>query len=121
MRSLGTMSSTAPELDDDTTTDLAHALVGRLTRLRSLGATGESFPLILDEPFEGLDRNVKPALLELLSRAAGAPQVLVLTEDEDIASWARLEVLTGELSIVEPQPEADAETGRADQAAGLTA
>ncbi|HEY4377734.1 MAG TPA: hypothetical protein VGM93_11270, partial [Acidimicrobiales bacterium] len=83
----------------------------------SVGATGESFPLLLDEPFEGLEPNVKPALLELLSRAAGSPQVLVLTDDESIASWARLEVLTGELSVIEPQPEVEPQPA----AAGLSA
>jgi hypothetical protein len=28
-----------------------------------------------------------------------------LTDDEDVASWARLEALTGALSIVEPAAE----------------
>jgi hypothetical protein len=27
-----------------------------------------------------------------------------LTEDEDVASWARLEALTGEVALVEPAP-----------------
>ncbi|MCU1353548.1 MAG: hypothetical protein JWM05_2757 [Acidimicrobiales bacterium] len=118
MTSLNTMSSTAPVLDNDTTTDLAHALVGRLTRLRSIGADHESFPLILDEPFGDVEPTVKPALLELLSRSAGSPQVLVLTDDEDIASWARLEALTGTLSVVEPQPDSETHTSIS---AGLTA
>jgi len=106
MRSLGAISSTAPALDHGLISDLAHALVSRITAGRSLGAGGESFPLILDEPFGDLDPSVKPALLELLSRSAGCPQVIVLTDDEDIASWARLEALTGDLAIVEPSPEA---------------
>jgi hypothetical protein len=29
----------------------------------------------------------------------------LLTEDEDVASWARLEALTGEVALVEPQTE----------------
>jgi hypothetical protein len=103
---LGSLSSTVPELDSDRATDLARALVARLTELRRLGRTGESFPLILDDPFVDLDANMKPPLLELLGRAAGNPQIIFLTEDEDVASWARLEALTGELSMVEPTPEA---------------
>lgn len=102
---LGAMSSTAPELDDDRTTDLAHVLVTRLSELRSLGVAGESFPLVLDDPFVDLDRSMKPSLLELLGHTAGSPQLIFLTDDEDVASWARLEALTGALAIVEPQPE----------------
>jgi hypothetical protein len=102
---LSTMSSTAPALDSDRTTDLARVLIGRLNELRSFGEDGESFPLILDDPLIGLHPSVKPALLELLGDAAGAPQLIFLTEDEDVASWARLEALTGALSILEPKPE----------------
>ena len=47
---------------------------------------------------------MKPALLELLRRTAGTPQVILLTDDEDVASWARLEALTGELTVLEPSP-----------------
>ena len=103
--SLGSLSATAPELDSDLATDLARALVARLTELRKLGSSGESFPLILDDPFVALDSNMKPPLLELLGRSSGNPQIIFLTEDEDVASWARLEALTGELAIVEPTPE----------------
>lgn len=102
---LGVMSSTAPELDDERTTDLAQALVGRLAEVRRLGADGESFPLILDDPFVDLDPGMKPSLLELLGHTAGSPQLIFLTNDEDVASWARLEALTGALAIVEPTPE----------------
>ena len=50
LRSLGKVSSTAPELDEETA-DVAHAVVSHLTRLRHVGTGGESFPLILDDPF----------------------------------------------------------------------
>jgi hypothetical protein len=102
---LGNLSTTAPDVDSDATTDLARALVARLTELRKLGLSGESFPLVLDEPFVGLDPSVKPPLLELLGRSSGNPQIIFLTEDEDVASWARLEALTGELAILEPTPD----------------
>jgi hypothetical protein len=101
---LGTLSSTAPSVDTDRTADLAHVLVARMAELRRFGASGESFPLILDDPFADLERAAKPALLELLGRSDG-PQLIFLTDDEDVASWARLEALTGALTIVEPQPE----------------
>jgi hypothetical protein len=102
---LSTMSSTAPALDNDRTTDLARVLIGRLNELRTFGQDGESFPLILDDPLVGLHPGMKPALLELLGDASGAPQLIFLTQDEDVASWARLEALTGALSILEPKPE----------------
>jgi hypothetical protein len=99
---LGALSSNAPALADDTTDDLARALVTRLAEARSVA--GEGVPLLLDDPFAGLDSSMKPLLLELLGRSSGEPQIVFLTEDEDVASWARLEALTGELSLIEPHP-----------------
>jgi hypothetical protein len=87
------------------TTDLARVLVARLAELRRIGGAGESLPLILDDPLVDLDRTAKPALLELISHASGSPQLVYLTDDEDVASWARLEALTGALSIIEPAVE----------------
>jgi ABC-type lipoprotein export system ATPase subunit len=85
--------------------DLAHVLVTRLAELRSVA--GEGVPLLLDDPFQQLDRSVKPLLLELLGRSAGEPQIVFLTEDEDVASWARLEALTGDVALIEPEPARD--------------
>ncbi|MEY2570600.1 MAG: thiamine transport system ATP-binding protein, partial [Acidimicrobiaceae bacterium] len=102
---LGALSSSGPMHEDDHTTDLARVVVARVAELRHLGIGGESFPLVLDDPFVEVDKTTKPALLELLGHTEGAPQLIFLTEDEDVASWARLEALTGALSIVEPQPE----------------
>ena len=100
---LGALSVTAPEVSDDVTGDLAHVLVTRLAEARS--TAGEGVPLLLDDPFRDLDPSVKPMLLELLGRSAGDPQIVCLTDDEDVASWARLEALTGEVALVEPAPE----------------
>ncbi len=98
------MSSEPVEIGADTT-ELARVLMARLGELRRLGAGTESLPLVLDDPFAELDRSAKPALLELLSHASGSPQLVYLTDDEDVASWARLEALTGTLSIIEPGAE----------------
>ena len=100
---LNALSSTAPEAPAEETDALVHALVTRLAEARSLA--GEGVPLVLDEPFEHLDSSVKLLLLEMLGRSAGEPQVIFLTEDEDVASWARLEAITGDLAIIEPVPE----------------
>jgi len=107
-----TMAVPEHVVEDDTTTDLARVLIARLAELRGLGGGNESLPLILDDPFADLDRSAKPALLELLSHASGSPQLIYLTDDEDVASWARLEALTGALSIIEP----DAESPEVDRA-----
>jgi hypothetical protein len=102
---LGSLSATAPDVSGHVTDDLAHAMVSRLAEARSAG-NGEGLPLILDDPFHDLEPSVKLLLLELLGRSSGDPQILFLTEDEEIASWARLEALTGEVALVEPLAEA---------------
>jgi hypothetical protein len=102
--SLGTLSDGAGDATahTDQATVLAQALVARLVQARNLGDRQESFPVILDDPFTGLAPHLKPSLLELLRRTAGTPQVILLTEDEDVASWARLEAFAGELTVLEP-------------------
>jgi hypothetical protein len=105
VNALGALAHDLPRYDEDHTTELTRVLVSRMSELKQLGVHGESFPLILDETFVGVDSAVKPALLELVGHAAGSPQLIVLTEDEDVASWARLEALTGALSIIEPTPD----------------
>lgn len=75
-------------------------------RLAAADRSGVSLPVILDEPLAALDPAWKPAVLELLTTTAGSPQVIYLTGDEEIASWARLEVLCGGLALIEPRPTA---------------
>ncbi len=106
VRNLGVMSSSAPG-DDDVASDLAHAILSRMARARALGDLGEAFPLVVDEPFTRLDPGLKAPLLELMARSAGQPQVILLTADEEVASWARLEALTGEVSVLEPTPDSE--------------
>jgi hypothetical protein len=83
--------------------ELAQALIARMTELRQAGA-GETLPLLLDEPFAGVSPSVKQWMLELVGRSAGSPQIVYLTNDPDVASWARIEAVGGELSILEPAP-----------------
>jgi hypothetical protein len=81
--------------------DPARVLVDRISELARLGGGTESFPLILDDPFRSIDPAARPAVLELLSHAASSVQIIYLTDDEEVASWARLEALAGNLSLVE--------------------
>lgn len=101
LSSLGQVSSTAPVLDE-ATSSLAQALIAHLGRLRTLGAGGESLPLVLDDPFTAVEPSTKLTLVELLARSAGSPQVILLTNQDEVSSWARLEALTGEVALVEP-------------------
>ncbi len=41
-------------------------------------------------------------MLEVLVAQAGAPQIILLTNEEDVVAWARLEAITGALSLVGP-------------------
>jgi len=93
-----------PDIDP---TELAHWLAARFTALRRVGPTGESLPLILDDPLLGVDAGVKQWILELIGRSAGSPQVVYLTADPDVAAWARLEAMAGHLSVLEPAPDAE--------------
>jgi hypothetical protein len=86
----------------DETPELIESLLARLGRARQLGSNGEAFPLLLDEPFGTLDPMVRPALLEVLVAQAGTPQIILLTNEEDVVAWARLEAITGALSLVGP-------------------
>ena len=105
LRSLGNVSATASEVSEETA-ELAHSLISHMTRLRAVGRAGESMPLIIDDPFVGIPAETRAALLELLARSAGSPQLVLLTEQADVADWARLEALTGEVALVEPVADA---------------
>jgi hypothetical protein len=89
-------------LEPSSTADLAHTLLHRLNQARSLGAGGESFPLLLDEPFGRLDEEAKAELLGLLVAASEQQQVILLTEDDTIVEWARIEAMTNHLTLVAP-------------------
>ena len=100
--SLGMGSNGPDDERGERTTALAHALLGRLGRLRTIGKGGESMPAILDEPFGDIDPAITPSLLELLVRSSQHQQIVLLTEDPSIVQWASLEAMTGAVSVVEP-------------------
>ena len=92
------------EIGDDEIADLAHVLITRLNEVRLIGPAGESLPLILDDPLLGLRREVKAPILEMLVRSSMSQQIVFLTEDDDVIDWARLEAMTGDITILEPTP-----------------
>ncbi len=101
--------SGGPGADDhhlDDTAAIAHAVVSRLTELRNLGGSTESFPALLDEPFANVDSGVLPSLLEIMVGSSEHQQIVLLTESPTVASWARVEAMTGAIGIIEPTPTA---------------
>jgi hypothetical protein len=80
--------------------DLAAVLAERLRE----EAGGELLPLVLDEPLAGLDATQVWELLEVVRRTEGR-QVIYLTEDPEVAAWARASATDGGLSVLSPEPE----------------
>jgi len=97
-----TAAMLAPDIQDVETADLAQTLIDRLTDARVLGPGGESLPLVVDDALRELPKSSKPPLLELILRASKDQQIIFLTEDPDVSAWARLEAMTGELTVLEP-------------------
>ncbi|MCU0270473.1 MAG: hypothetical protein MUF83_17750 [Acidimicrobiales bacterium] len=82
--------------------DLGHALQHRLDAVRRLGLDGESFPLLVDEPFDTLGAETVDHLLQLLVTASADQQVVLLTDDPDVAAWAHTEARSVPMAVVEP-------------------
>ncbi len=101
MGSLRAVSATVPDDADARGAELARAVLARLDAVRAL--TPDTLPLVVDDPFDGLDPSRKPMLLEMLSAQAGSTQLILVTADEDVTSWARVEAMTGEVAVVEPE------------------
>lgn len=92
----------ATAVPESVTDELAQALLGRIEAVCALTPGEETVPVVVDDPFEGTDPAMKPMLLELLVAASGSPQMILLTEDEAVTSWARIEEMTGRVAVVEP-------------------
>ena len=98
------MIGAAGAVDEAELLRLAENLIERLAGLRSVGLSEENYTAILDEPFVRLDPSAMPSLLELLVRSSEHQQIVLLTEDTDIAEWARVEAMAGTLLLIEPIP-----------------
>ncbi|HAS11325.1 MAG TPA: hypothetical protein DCS55_12550, partial [Acidimicrobiaceae bacterium] len=85
----------------DVSAELAQAILARVRAVRAL-TPGDPLPLVVDDPFEGLDPEVKPQLLEMLAASAGDLQLVVVTADDDVVAWARGQAGRGRMTLVEP-------------------
>ena len=95
------------DTENDEVAALAHALLQKLEEVRGIGPGGENLPLVLDDSLRGLPMELKAPLLEMLVRSSENQQIVFLTEDADVADWARVEAITGDLSILEPTASDD--------------
>ncbi len=85
--------------------ELERHLQQRLATLRHCGTGGETLPLLMDECFLHLRADAKWAMLDLLDRLSAHAQVLYLTEDSEVATWARRRAATGSIAFLDPLRE----------------
>lgn len=100
---IGRVSRPIAESTERIASEVSAAMLTRLTAVKTLGPGGESFPALLDEPFSEVPIEARAELLELVANAGAGQQIILLTDDDDVASWARLESMTGDLAIVDLQ------------------
>lgn len=105
--------ASAAEHAADSLGEVTAVLLARLARLRQIGPGGESFPAIVDDAVRDLPSDAKPALLDRLLQASTRQQVILLTDDADVVTWARGAVATGRVSLLEPSRREDAGEPRA--------
>jgi hypothetical protein len=82
--------------------EIERELQHRLAKLRHCGRSGEPLPLLMDECFLHLRPDAKWAMLDLLDRLSGHAQVVYLTNDADVATWARRRATTGTIAYLDP-------------------
>jgi hypothetical protein len=77
-----------------------NTLLARATALRPDGLDC-AVPLVLDDPLVQLDPTSHHELLDVLARVAQRTQVVLLTEDRVVTSWARHRADRGEVRLVD--------------------
>ena len=89
----------------------ARALVDRVAWLKHGASAAGSLPLVLDEPFIGLDEAPLGQLLETVGRLAREHQIIMVTGDQRIRAWAEHPSRSREVDAVRlalrprPQPQ----------------
>jgi hypothetical protein len=88
--------------------DVESRLLARVALLRRpTGASpaDETAPLVLDDPFENVHGERKWAVLDLVERLGTQAQIIYLTNDSDVVTWARRRVVTDAIILLEPVTE----------------
>lgn len=93
-----------PVAGDRSPVEIAAHLLTRLGRARRDGRHPESLPLIIDDVFSTYDQHTVDALLDLVDRHAGPPQVVVVTGCGPVADWAhRRDEAAHNLGVLGPE------------------
>ena len=82
--------------------EIERELQHRLAKLRHCGRSGETLPLLMDECFVHLRPDVKWSMLDLVDRLSGHAQVIYMTDDADVAVWARRRANAGTVTFLDP-------------------
>lgn len=85
--------------------DIEPHLLARLAQVRRPGTHDETLFLVLDEPFLRVQGERKWTVLDLVERLSDQVQMLYLTDDPDVVTWARRRVGAGSLTLMEPVAE----------------
>ncbi|HLK43212.1 MAG TPA: hypothetical protein VKV34_07705 [Thermoleophilia bacterium] len=88
--------------------DIESRLLARVALLRRpTGASpaDETAPLVLDDPFQKLHGERKWAVLDLVERLGSQTQIVYLTNDPDVITWARRRVAADAIILLEPVTE----------------
>lgn len=99
------------ELDEGVATrrvsarELEPQLQARLAAARRPGSHDETIPLLLDEALLRCASEVKWGVLDMIERCSAQVQMVYLTDDPEVVTWARRRVGVDALSLLEPVAE----------------
>ncbi|MDQ1401907.1 MAG: hypothetical protein QOG03_223 [Actinomycetota bacterium] len=85
--------------------DVEPHFLARLAQVRRPGPHDETLFLMLDEPFVQLPADRKWAVMDMVERLGQQVQMLYLTDDPDVVTWARRRVMSGSITLLEPVAE----------------
>lgn len=87
------------------TREIEPQLQARLAAVRRPGSHDETVPLLVDEALLRLQSEVKWGLLDMIERCSQQVQMIYLTDDPEVVTWARRRVGVDALSLMEPMSE----------------
>ena len=105
-----------PDLTRVDVKDAELYVLSRLAMQRAVGLAG-SIPIVINDAFHGVDQSALMKLLTLLDHVAVSLQVIYLTDQPEVASWAtrlgrRRAAVTTLVAPPPPEPEPEPEVGR---------
>jgi hypothetical protein len=85
-----------------TSREIEPQLQARLAAARRPGSHDETIPLLVDEALLRLQSEVKWSVLDMIERCSAQVQMIYLTDDPEVVTWARRRVGADALSLLEP-------------------